>query len=112
MMSSRNALTQLLGEVIDGNYDLESAVRYLESNGVIVMSFKIGDTVYWYDKKLMNEPMAVRVTDYRSDHHGRTKWICSFLTEFVVSDVGKTIFLTKEDVEKAVLEGRNNERTE
>lgn len=109
MMNSKDMLTQLLGEVIDVKLDLEQAVRYLESHGVIVMPFKIGDVVYWYNKLLMDKPMAVKVTGYRSDVRGKTKWICGCFTEFSISDVGKTIFRNKSDVDIAAHERNGNE---
>ena len=46
MMNSRKALTKLLEEIINGKFNLELAVKYMENHGVIVMPFKIGNVVY------------------------------------------------------------------
>ena len=110
MMNSRNMLTQLLREVFDRKLDLEQAVKHMENHGVRVMPFKIGNVVYWYNKLLMTEPMAVKITGYRSDVRGKTKWICGCFTEFSIGDVGKTIYRTKADAEKAAHERNTDER--
>ena len=81
---------------------------HLLANGVIVPPCKVGDRVYSInigDKKTLKiwiEPNGDRITQIkinRGGYHFKCWW-----GYFHLSDIGKTVFLTKEEAEQA-LEG-------
>ena len=77
---------------------------YLLTKGVIVPPCKVGDTVYSIDN-CINRPEMIVVT---SIHHHKKHTFFSALSRsqreycFEEKDIGKTVFLTKEEAEKAL----------
>ena len=96
----------------------ERTADYLIENGVLMLPVKIGDTVYILDK-LVNviEGEVVKI-EYTCEAENYSKFIREkFLVSFTSSatqydfyDIGKFVFLTKEDAEKALVEreGQND----
>lgn len=105
-MDNRERLKLLITEAKAGGLDLSQTADYLVSQGVIVMPFKVGDVVYWTDKKMHDKPMAVKITAFRSGKTGKNgiKWTCGCFTEFGRSDIGKTIFADIKSAERALKE--------
>ena len=97
------------------NGSIEYLADYLISNGVVVMPCKVGDTVYCYDEDLY------AILDYRIE---QIIFSGGFLTlysgvccnedvllsdiDFWETDLGKTVFLTREEAEKALKERESN----
>ena len=86
---------------------------YLLANGVIVLPCKVGDRVYSInigDEKTLKiwiEPSGDRITQIkinRGGYHFKCWW-----GYFHLSDIGKTVFLTKEEAEKALKERERKE---
>ncbi len=91
----------------------EMAADHLLANGVIVPPCKVGDTVYictcfgfWYTKPEINkcemQIKSIRVTESRmifEAEHGKDN-----VDYFELKDIGKTVFLTREEAEKALAE--------
>lgn len=130
-MTERERLLDLLSYFGDG-YAIENRrtcetrivdiADYLLANGVIVPPCKVGDTVYMpWEWSGVQGIACLKVTtmsnilgfgwscgtDLNSDDDG-------FLDEYnygrlKFDDVGKTVFLTKEEAEKALKERSNNE---
>lgn len=85
---------------------------YLLENGVLMFPVKVGDTVYILDK-LVNviEGEVVKI-EYTCEAENYSKFIREkFLVSFTSSatqydfyDIGKFVFLTKEDAENALAE--------
>lgn len=72
---------------------------YLLANGVIVPMCKIGDTVYQTDGVRIYELEILDVSLRRNKPYYETESI-----DFDGDAIGKTIFLTKEEAEKALAE--------
>ena len=80
----------------------EQLADYLLENGVIVPPVKVGDTIYMIVEK--------RAKISREYFHFIKKTKLTFLNlERVLKDWGKTVFLTKEEAEKALKGGATNE---
>lgn len=106
-MSERERLVELLLESepikerdLDddwGDNEISDIAEYLLENGVIVPPVKIGDTLYMIVEK--------RSKISREYFHFIKKTKLTFLNlERVLKNWGKTVFLTKEQAEKALKE--------
>lgn len=130
-MTDRDRLIELLNEaedICDGTFDCdeceynpsanncrcELTVDHLLANGVIVPPCKVGDRVYSInigDEKTLKiwiEPNGDKITQIkinRGGYHFKCWW-----GYFHLSDIGKTVFLTKEEAEQALKEiGKEDE---
>lgn len=93
--------------------DLEDKI---ENGTLIAPPCKVGDTVYIIDNRdmLYIDPSVCSVVDdeiyemcYGRTQTGELKWLFLVLEtgeDFYDDDVGKTVFLTREDAEKALAE--------
>ncbi|MGN1092921.1 MAG: hypothetical protein ACI4RS_04635, partial [Monoglobaceae bacterium] len=77
---------------------------YLLENGVIVPPCKVGDTVYTYGLRRVKE---WKITFCGKNSSGEHKMIAADddfknMLEFWNYDIGKTVFLTKEEAEQAL----------
>lgn len=116
----RDRLASLLSEA-EGlvNNDLptvEQIADYLIEHGVIVPPCKAGDTIYlpweWKDtsgvailtveRVSITEAVCSIWTDLRSDDEDY--WFVYDCGVFKFDDIGKTVFLTREEAEKALAE--------
>jgi hypothetical protein len=117
-MTDRDRLIELLQampylDVLYGTQEeWESVADRLLANGVIVPPCKVGDRVYSInigDKKTLKiwiEPNGDRITQIkinRDGYHFKCWW-----GYFHLSDIGKTVFLTKEEAEEKLKELKNN----
>ncbi len=107
-MNERERLVNLLSKafiVSDDNYgtpNSEQVADYLLENGVIVPPVKVGDTIYMIVEK------RAKITREYFRFIKKTK--LTFLNlERVLKAWGKTVFLTKEQAEKALKGGATNE---
>lgn len=119
-MTDRERLIELLNEAqlnCDDNYGMTNTTQmadYLLENGVIVPPVKVGDIVYtnrsmqgWY-MKLKDRPYEARVVFIGIN--GKDNFMnVAFLKNdnmlsFKFSKIGKTVFLTREEAEKALAE--------
>lgn len=102
-MTDRERLIELLNKVGENvlkfptdNF-IESLADYLLSNGVIVPPCKVGDTIYI----IVEQPAHSQRKYFRFIK----KTILTYQNlERVLRDIGKTVFLTKEEAEKALEE--------
>lgn len=124
-MVERDRLIELLKQELS-IYD-EDIADYLLENGVIVPPCKVGDTVYIKNKPVKVSfihidnkdvtccvefdcvdcyvcPFYEDVVSWEGEHDCATN---GFL-EFTADDIGKTVFLTREDAEKALKEREEN----
>lgn len=94
--------------------------EHLLTNGVLVLPCKVGDTVYIIENgDMLNIDLSVCsvIEDeiyemgYGRTQSGELKW-CFLVIEsgedFYDSDIGKTVFLTREEAERALEERSNN----
>lgn len=108
----REKLIELLKELETEKYldTYEEQADHLLANGVIVLPCKVGDTVYdIYEAKVNGEGeiRALKVTDIRIHLDKRSKaWLIIGGYYFAVGDFGKTVFLTREEAEAALKEGK------
>ena len=72
---------------------------YLLANGVIVPPCKVGDTVYCIIKEHVPDD------DYRMSWHNETNILERKFTLSMIELFGKTVFLTKEEAERALKGG-------
>lgn len=115
-MTDRDRLIELLKKADDSTWGqtYETYADYLLANGVIVLPCKVGDTVYYFvdidiPQRLMLESRIyhIEITEITMKFYFHTvkKFKYSY-GHFDLNDIGKTVFLTKEEAEKAL-----NERT-
>lgn len=112
----RDRLMELLrGKSIDTEVDVEYVADHLLSEGVIVPPCKVGDTVYVLTADSLTgiEKSRVKRMSLQELQDGTTIKIivpCVFddwgkaVREFHPEDFGKTVFLTREEAEKALAE--------
>lgn len=100
----------------DAKAELAELIRAKQEGRVFVLPCKVGDIVYLIDNAnfLDVEPSVCSVVEdeiyemgYGRTQSGELKWL--FLVaesglDFYDSDIGKTVFLTHEDAEKALVE--------
>ena len=92
--------------------EAETIADYLLENGVIVPPVKVGDTVYCTDSyRHLIKPLEI--IGFEVDY---TKRICKYYCSggdytpawFKPTEIGKTVFLTREEAEKALKESEEN----
>ena len=111
-MTERERLIELLQNVpadSEGNRGVGRIADYLLENGVIVPPVKAGDTIYEiHERRKGNE--WVKIISERFVHGveiyaGGCKIArCGSTISVFLSDIGKTVFLTREEAEKALEE--------
>ena len=93
--------------------EAETIADYLLENGVIVPPVKVGATVYCTDSyRHLIKPLEI--IGFEVDY---TKRICKYYCSggdytpawFNPAEIGKTVFLTREEAEKALKESEENE---
>lgn len=106
-MNTREKLIVLIMESVGGcarNW-AEVIADHLLKNGIIVPPCKVGQTVYYpirHTNKVID--LFVREIVYTGD---KIQCYASYLA-FTVDNIGKTVFLTREEAEKA-LAGRSRQ---
>lgn len=122
-MTDRDRLIKVLNEAFiksDDNFgmpNIEQVTDYLVANGVVVLPCKVGDTVYYYSPDygailpyfvesinicyLGDEGEHCIYTFESNCHHG-DELMDSI--DFELDEIGKTVFLTREEAEKALKE--------
>ena len=119
-MNERERLVELLNKSCEASGWLMNwagtIAGYLLENGVIVLPVKVGQTVYYIFDGFI-EPCTVEViflSDYEDKDGNRTYMAdihfdrddCPYtVAEIYFTDIGKTVFLTKEEAEKALKGG-------
>ena len=94
----------------------EHIADHLLANGVIVPPCKVGDDVYIIEDEEVTSQFVLEITQHRNgmwyfayvpyDKHQKVRWF--YLKEKASSsDIGKTVFLTREEAE-AKLRSENN----
>lgn len=94
--------------------------KYLLANGVIVMPCKVGDTLYvnfqylrsWENKTYPVTVNAIRLDTKKNNHricvngtfHLSENYSHNYMATFNFDNIGKTIFRTREEAEKALAE--------
>ena len=80
----------------------EFLADYLLENGVIVPPVNVGDTVYHFGYSFMIKKIEILQDEiiYRCGNLGTDDYMA-----FCDADIGKTVFLTKEEAEKALKDG-------
>ena len=122
-MSDRDRLIELIKnapttDTVYGNIKLQTPIQtvqtiadYLLANDVTVLHFKVGNKVYFHQfdndcKKVVVEGKIIKTSKNASECTVVLKDERKLL--FSVDFLGKTVFLTKEEAEKA-LEGMKND---
>ena len=118
-MTKRERLIELLSTKIyprEGADPAEVLADYLLDNSVIVPPCKVGDVVYVLNRQNKPQRMKFDIVDLRctcprEDYCGLgtrcvdDKYnICQYRFKNDFSDFGKTVFLTREEAEKALKE--------
>ena len=109
-------LTDTYGEALVPLSAVRAAIAQTPSEDVVALPCKVGDTIYlpweWKDTSgvaiLTVERMSITEagcsirTDLRSDDEDY--WLAYNCGVFMFDDIGKTVFLTREEAEKALAE--------
>lgn len=84
---------------------------FLLANGVIVPPCKVGDTVYRTIGNYCGEKIFKGVVDQISIYNEKETifWVYGHPLGFGCDDIGKTVFLSREEAEKALAERSGNE---
>ena len=95
------------GVCTDYNEAQEVCTDFLLSNGVIVPPCKVGDKVYRTFGNYCGEKIFEGVVDQISIYNNREIrfWVYGHPLGFACHDIGKTVFLTREEAEKALRGG-------
>ena len=117
-MTDREKLIELIGQAKDtfhftGRYE-EYVADYLLANGVIVPPCKVGASIYEITRNFISE-FRVRFIEIGTCsnlflHTDLVSGIVYSGEVFHESEIGKTVFLTREEAEKALKERENNGR--
>ena len=92
---------------------------YLLEHGVIVLPCKVGDMVWWVttivDENCEEKPdiLLGEIASFSMQKEGLwafCRYVGGLTFWHLVSDIGKTIFLTREEAERALKERENNGR--
>lgn len=79
----------------------EQLADYLLANGVIVPPCKVGSKVYWQNMGgKITEATVIKLLQARVDN--------GFEYDIPFEEIGKTIFLTREEIEAKLKEGESN----
>ena len=117
-MTDRERLIELMDIIIQpGEKTLGDIADHLLANGVIVPPCKVGDVVYsnvrysGYYMRQKDAPYSYKVcfigiNDYEGHGGGFVNVVHEngSMLQFEFSQIGKTVFLTKEDAEQALKE--------
>ena len=113
-MTERERLIELLDKITSNKQlrfttweNTDEIADYLLANGVIVPPCKVGDTVYSIEKGIDHQIFIGEV--YETTQRRECGWFRYtrrgyFTGASSFEDMGKTVFLTKEDAEKALKE--------
>ena len=112
MNQMRDRLIKLIDEsppeFVSGS---EGVADFLLANGVIVPPCKAGDTIYMvtpggkiHKKKVLGATMEVGLNLY-DEIWERCTFVCESALVFKDLDIGKTVFLTREEAEQALTGG-------
>lgn len=120
-MTQREKLVELLDEIHRKPLGKEYCERlgtiadYLLENGVIVPPCKLGDTV-WMLITCSSTKTIYQEGKRKQEHHQHTYIRSVEMTKLnffrVIKDIGDTVFLTKEEAEKALAEKRADNDTD
>ena len=112
----RDRLIELIAEsAIKGDYTyIPDVADHLLANGVIAPPCKVGDTVYVIidmdnPARRMLECKVIRILVEETSIHFQYQTFKKFLYRygsFNIDDIGKTVFLTREEAEKALKEAK------
>ncbi len=118
-MTDRDRLIELIADKwLSGIYDMAD---HLLANGVIVPPCKVGDTVYIIENDDMldiEQSVCSIVEDeiyemgYGRTQSGELRWLYLVIDtgeDFYDTDVGKTVFLNREEAEQALKESEQND---
>lgn len=107
-MTERDRLKKLLNEAFiksDDNFGMPSirqVTDYLVENGVIALPCKVGDTIY-----RCGDPIK-KVYEWEIEHieiyFDEIVFVDDSDNVFTADDIGKTVFLTREEAEEALKE--------
>lgn len=111
----RERLIELIEEVvtIHGSVYSENIADYLIANGVIVPPCKVGQVVYRIYWDFLIDKCKVSALTQKSDESFKirvTSGINRSVFEVTPDRLGKTVFLTREEAEKALKERERKER--
>ena len=123
-MSDRERLIDLIREAKkhtkNANSDLERNMifaEYLLKHGVIVPPCKVGDMVWWDtaidDENCEEKPdiLLGKIASFSVQEEGLwafCRYVNGLTFWHLVSDIGKTVFLTREEAERALKEWKDN----
>lgn len=104
---SLNVVCGDIDSLIDSPKGAEFIADYLLANGVVVPPCKVGDVVYTYSAKRIKE---WKITFVGKNSRNEYKFIavvgkCEDLLTFWNYEIGKTVFLTEEEAERALKGG-------
>lgn len=112
-MAERDRLKKLLDEAFiksDDNHGMPNTNQvadYLVANGVIVLPCKVGDTIY-----RCGDPIK-KVYEWEIEHieiyFDEIVFVDDSDNVFTADDIGKTVFLTRKEAEKALEEMRKED---
>ena len=114
-MTERERLIELIKRIVH-SYFAEEIANAIIADGWMKIPCKVGDTIYVLSNKMIHKTKVIKVKyEEEAENYGQFireriyAVICNVLQEFNFSDIGKTVFLTREEAEKA-LEAENEKQ--
>lgn len=110
-MTMQNEMRDRLMELVsDAEIEWQRSIKgfaevcadYLIENGVVVLPIKVGDTIYYpyeYGNKVLEKTVKKIVIE------NDDKWLDVGVSYLPFENIGKTVFLTKEQAEQKLKEG-------
>lgn len=95
---SKERLIELIREATESTWTFSDLADYLLANGVVVPPCKVGDKVYWYN-------MGGNICEAEVVLVGFVAKTKGFEYDIDFNEIGKTVFLTREEAEAKLKEG-------
>lgn len=104
-MTKRERLIELISHC-RGRKTGEEVADYLLENGVEVLPCKLGDTLYDISEFIFGDDAEAEMYELKADEITVCKdYFIIDSCEVGFGDIGKTVFLTREEAEKALKKG-------
>ena len=111
-MTERERLIELIKKIVH-SYFAEQIANSILADGWMKIPCRVGDTIYILSNGMVHQTEVIKIKyEEEAENHGKFvreriyAVMFNVLQEFNFSDIGKTVFLTREEAEKALEEGK------
>ena len=111
----RDRLIELINRIVH-SYFAEEIANAVIADGWMKLPCKVGDSIYVLSNGMIHQSKIIRVKyEEEAENHGKFireriyAVICNVKREFNFSDIGKTVFLTREEAEQELEKRKEDE---